>query len=32
MAGATALAVVPDGVDVGAGDEVEIITLGTLDE
>ncbi|MEZ5247544.1 MAG: molybdopterin molybdotransferase MoeA [Acidimicrobiales bacterium] len=31
MAGATALAVVPDGIDVGAGDEVEIIPLGTLD-
>ncbi len=30
MAGATALAVVPDGVDIGAGDEVEIIPLGTL--
>ncbi len=30
MAGATALAVVPDGVDVRAGDEVEIIPLGTL--
>lgn len=32
MAGATALAVVPDRVDVRAGDEVEIIPLGTLDE
>ena len=32
MAGATALAVVPDCVDVRAGDEVEIIPLGTLDE
>lgn len=31
MAQATALAVVPDGVDVGEGDEVEIIPLGTLD-
>ena len=30
MARATALAVVPDGVDIGAGDEVEIIPLGTL--
>lgn len=30
MAQATALAVVPDGVEVGAGDEVEIIPLGTL--
>lgn len=30
MAEATALAVVPDGVDVVAGDEVEIIPLGTL--
>ncbi|MEZ5166936.1 MAG: hypothetical protein R2695_10750 [Acidimicrobiales bacterium] len=31
MAGATALAAVPDGVDVRAGDEVEIIPLGTVD-
>ena len=31
MAGATALAVVPDRIDVRAGDEVEIIPLGTLD-
>ncbi|MDG2027996.1 MAG: molybdopterin molybdotransferase MoeA [Acidimicrobiales bacterium] len=30
MAQATALAVVPDGVDIGAGDEVGIIPLGTL--
>ncbi|MEQ8840134.1 MAG: molybdopterin molybdotransferase MoeA [Acidimicrobiales bacterium] len=30
MARATALAIVPDQVDVGAGDEVEIIPLGTL--
>ena len=32
MAGATALAVVPDRIDVRAGDEVEIIPLATLDE
>ncbi|MDW3217454.1 MAG: molybdopterin molybdotransferase MoeA [Acidimicrobiales bacterium] len=31
MARATALAVVPDGVDIREGDEVEIIPLGTLD-
>lgn len=30
MATATALAIVPDGVDIGPGDEVEIIPLGTL--
>jgi molybdopterin molybdotransferase len=30
MAGATALAIVPDGVEVVAGDEVEVIPLGTL--
>jgi molybdopterin molybdotransferase len=30
MARATALAIVPDGVDIGAGDEVEIIPIGTL--